>query len=90
MQNFKNILKAGDNMETFLILILLTLWLVVAAFCGVAGFYLGRRCKPKQEEKVIAEPKEPTEEEKKKAIRQQKELENMMFYDGSEQPDIVV
>ncbi len=76
-------------MTSVLILILLTLWLAITVFCGVAGFYLGRRYKPKQEQKPRAAP-ESTEEEKRRALRRQKELENMISYDGEMQEDIVV
>lgn len=69
---------------TVLILILLTLWLIVCALCAAVGFFIGRGYKRR------VKPPEPTEKQIREAKRAEKELNNMLFYDGSEQTDIDV
>lgn len=69
---------------TVLILILLTLWLIVCALCVAVGFFIGRGYKRR------VKPPEPTEKQIREAKRAEKELNNMLFYDGSEQTDIDV
>ncbi len=59
--------------------ILIMLWeisLILAFFCGFK--WKGRK-------RPSTIPKEPTEEEKRQADKLQKELENFMSYDGTEQ-----
>ncbi len=77
-------------MKIVLILILLTLWLVITVFCGMAGFYLGRRYKSNKEQKPRAEPIQPTEEQIRAEKRRKLENENMLNYSGDEQKDIKV
>ena len=67
-----------------LILILLTLWLIVCALCVAVGFFIGRGYKRR------VKPPEPTEKQIREAKRAEKELNNMLFYDGGEQTDIDV
>lgn len=69
---------------TVLILILLTLWLIVCALCVAVGFFIGRGYKRR------VKPPEPTEKQIREAKRAEKELNNMLFYDGGEQTDIDV
>lgn len=69
---------------TVLILILLTLWLIVCALCVAVGFFIGRGYKRR------VKPPEPTEKQIRDAKRAEKELNNMLFYDGGEQTDIDV
>ena len=69
---------------TVLILILLTLWLIVCALCVAVGFFIGQ-----SKQKRVKAP-EPTEKQIREAKRAEKELNNMLFYDGGEQTDIDV
>lgn len=69
---------------TVLILILLTIWLIVCALCVAVGFFIGRGYKRR------VKPPEPTEKQIREAKRAEKELNNMLFYDGGEQTDIDV
>ena len=67
-----------------LILILLTLWLIVCAFCAAVCFFIGRGYK----RRVM--PPEPTEKQIREAKRAEEELSNMLNYNGDEQTDIDV
>ena len=69
---------------TVLILILLTLWLIVCALCAAVGYFIG------QGKRKRVKPPEPTEKQIREAKRAEKELNNMLFYDGGEQTDIDV
>ena len=65
-----------------LILILLTLWLIVCALCVAVGFFIG------QSKQKRVKPPEPTEKQIREAKRAEKELNNMLNYNGDEQTDI--
>ena len=65
-----------------LILILLTLWLIVCAFCVAVGFFIG------QSKQKRVKPPEPTEKQIRDAKRAEEELSNMLNYNGDEQTDI--
>lgn len=67
-----------------LILILLTLWLIVCAFCAAVGYFIGQR----KQKRV--KPPEPTEKQIRDAKRAEEELSNMLNYNGDEQTDIDV
>lgn len=65
-----------------IIVLFLIVWVVTVAIAFVGGLlYKGRKKPP-------AEPKKPTEAEIRKAKRMQKEVENFMTYDGTEQEAI--
>ena len=67
-----------------LILILLSLWLIVCAFCAAVGYFIGQG-----KRKRVKLP-EPTEKQIRDAKRAEAERQNMMTYNGDEQTDIDV
>lgn len=72
-------------MNVLLVLILLTLWAVICAGCFGLGFYIGKRCKPQTPPRAAPEP---TEEQKRNAEKRKIETNNMLTFNGDEQPDI--
>ena len=72
-------------MNVVLVLILLTLWIVICAGCFGLGFYIGKIYKPQTQPRAAPMP---TEEQKRNAEKQKIETNNMLTYNGDEQPEI--
>ncbi len=72
--------------NVILILILFTIVLLLCIICGGIGFLLSEKMKPKPKEKKPAEP--PTAEQKRVVEKAQREYNNFLNYDGSEQEEI--
>ena len=72
--------------NVILILILFTVVLLLCLICGVLGFLVGVRVKPRATDKKPAQPPKP--EQIRAAEKMQREYNNFLNYDGSEQEEI--
>lgn len=68
----------------FLILVFSSV-VIMAAICFIAGILLGPAKEP---EKLVTTPRKPDSEELRKAKRMQKEVANMLSYNGEPQEEI--
>lgn len=72
-------------MNILINLIFIILVHMVCTICFGTGVYFGKKCKPKTLPRAAPMP---TEEQKRNAEKQKIETNNMLTYNGDEQPEI--